>query len=207
MPLKMMTIISGVIFLAIFFFLPETQYPRASAAQAPSLTSPSVENQSETSHPKDVSSIEENPPAPVPAKKTYLQELKPWSGLNPNGQKAGFISLFLRSWPLILYPAVAYSTLVFGLAVSGLLIAVSTAATVFQSPPYNMSPGIQSLIFLAMLIGAAIGSAYGGIGTDVVARFWSRKNSGIFEPETRLILLIAPLFLVPAGLLMYSPLL
>jgi len=202
-----MTIVSGVVFLALFFFLPETQYPRTSTAQAPFLQSSSSEDQSEPPKQKDETTVEENLPVAIPAKKTYLQQLKPWSGINPNGQKASFFSLFIRSWPLVFYPAVAFSTLVFGLAVSDILIAVGTSASVFQGPPYNMSPGIQSLIFLFLMGGALIGAAFGGKGTDIYAKYRSSKNDGVFEPESRLVLLIGPLLIVPSGLLMcVSPL-
>jgi len=139
----------------------------------------------------------------MPVKKTYRQGLRPWSGINPNGEKASFLSLFLRSWPLVVYPAVAYSTFVFGLAVSCLIAVFTTVATVFQSPPYNFSPGIQSLIFLALLTGGLIGAFVGGFGTDVVIKYRSSKNNGVFEPENRLILMIFPMLIVPAGLLMY----
>jgi hypothetical protein len=134
---------------------------------------------------------------------SYLQQLVPWSGINPNGQKASFFWLFIRPWPLILYPAVAYATLVFGFAISALLMVVVTGAEVFQSPPYNFGPGIQSLMFLFGVIGGLLGSMWGGYGTDVLTRYRSSKNNGIFEPENRLIMLVAPLLLGPAGVLMY----
>jgi len=154
---------------------------------------------------KDSTSVEEATLAAIPAKKSYLQELRPWSGINPNGQKANFLFLFIRSWPLIFYPAIAYSTYIFGLVVSAILITVTQSPAIFQAPPYNFTPGIQSLQHIPMIIGSGLGCAWGGIGTDIVAKYRSSKNNGIFEPESRLILLIAPLFVVPAGLLMYRP--
>ena len=209
--MQFMTIALCVPLVLLFFFVPETQYPRT--AQAASLQSPSSENPSESTNeakPKDEPSKDETTKYEtsvvedqlvVPAKKSYLQQLNPWSRINPNGEKANFISLFLRPWPLVFYPAVAYSTYIFGLAI---LITVTQSPAVFESPPYNFTPGIQSLQHIPMMIGAAIGSVYGGVGTDILARYKSKKNNGIFEPESRLPLLIGPLFIVPAGLLMYS---
>jgi MFS family permease len=80
---------------------------------------------------------------------------------------------------------------------------VNTAASVFQAPPYNMTPGIQSLIFVPGILGAALGAYMGGALTDKFIEYRTKNNNGIFEPETRLVALIFPLFIVPAGVLMY----
>jgi hypothetical protein len=196
---KFLTIVCVVIFFGMFFFLPETQYARPS-------TSPGTS--AHVSHPterKDSTCSEKSQTGTIPLKKPYLRELKPWSGINPNGHKASFLFLFLRGWPLIVYPAVLYATVAFGLAVSSLLIAVGTAPTVFQGPPYNMTAGVQSCIYIAMLIGALLGAIWGGYGTDLISRYRASKNDGVFEPESRLLLMIAPALIVPAGLLMYFP--
>ena len=49
-----------------------------------------------------------------------------------------------------------------------------------------------------------IGTYAGSASTDRFAEWRARKNNGVFEPETRLVLLIMPFFIVPIGLLMYS---
>ena len=188
--------------IAVFLFIPETQFPRTSLAQAPSAQLPSRVPQSDKNPKTDVSvTVEDNS---VVARKSYLQQLNPWSGINPNGQKASFVSLSLRSWPLIIYPAVAYATVVFGFAVCGILMCIATYSIVFESPPYNMDAGIASLMFLFLAGGAFIGSFYGGLGTDLLSRYLSSKNHGVFEPESRLILLVGPLLLLPSGMIMYS---
>jgi hypothetical protein len=186
--------VSAVIFFGIIFFLPETQYARSS---------PSAQSSHVTER-KDSAVSEKSQSSTIPIKKPYLQELKPWSGINPNGHKAGFPFLFLRGWPLIVYPAVLYSTVVFGLAVSSILIAIGTSPNVFQAPPYNMTAGIQSCIFIAMLIGAFLGAIWGGYGTDLISKYRASRNNGVFEPESRLLLMLVPTLLVPSGLLMYT---
>ena len=195
----MLTIVYGVMLVAVFLLIPETQYPRTSLAQAPFAQLHSRGPQCDE-NPKTNVSVEDNP---VVARMSYLQQLNPWSGINPNGQKASFVSLSLRSWPLIIYPAVAYATVVFGFAVCGILMCIATYSIVFESPPYNMDPGIASLMFLFLAGGAFIGSFYGGLGTDLLSRYLSSKNHGVFEPESRLILLVGPLLLLPSGMIMY----
>ena len=132
-------------------------------------------------------------------KNSYLQELKPWSPINP---QASLLNLFFRPFPLVAYPAIFYAFISFATILGWSVCVTSTNANVFQKPPYNMSPGINSLIKLPGLIGVAIGSIYAGTLTDKCAQWYARKHNGIFEPETRLLALIAPFIIVPGGLLM-----
>jgi len=55
------------------------------------------------------------------------------------------------------------------------------------------------------MIGATIGAYAGGDLSDKYAAWHAKKNGGIFEPEFRLVPLVLPLLIVPAGLLMYVP--
>ena len=144
-------------------------------------------------------------PALIPPKKSFIQELKPWSTINPGIEKdTSIISLFIRPWPLAVYPAVAYSFLVFSCNLACIVNVLNTSAVIFQNPPYNMSPGIQSLIYVAPLVTGALGSYCGGGLTDIIVQWRARKNNGIFEPEDRLLAIFIPLIIVPAGELMYQ---
>ena len=107
---------------------------------------------------------------------------------------------------MVFYPAVIYSFLVFAFTLACALGVLNTAAAVFQSPPYNMSPGIHGLINIPLTLGIVIGSYCGGALTDRFLEWRLKKNNGIFEPETRLIPVILPFFIVPAGVLMYPTL-
>jgi len=134
-------------------------------------------------------------------KKTYLQELKPWSPLNT---ESNYLGLLLRPWPMIVYPATLYSFLTLSAMLAWYLCIYSTYASVFQGPPYNMSTGVSGLINIPASIGCFIGAYCGGGLTDKYVAYRARKNNGVFEPETRLPALIPSFFLVPVGLLMYT---
>jgi len=196
------SIYAGIIVLSVFFFFPETQYYRApmapefayaNAAESPAEKEPTAQE------------VQESNTSPTPPKKSFFNELNPYSGINPGIEKdTNFFTLFIRPWPLTVYPAVVYSFLVFSVNVACGVGTNSTVASVFQNPPYNMSPGIQSLINIPAIIGAAAGSYWGGALTDRFVEWRARKNNGVFEPETRLLALVLPLFIVPAGVLMYG---
>jgi len=110
--------------------------------------------------------------------------------------------MLLKPLPIILYPATIFSFLTFASTLGFLIAALTTVGAVFQSPPYNMTPAISGLINVPSFIGNLLGSYCGGALTDKIAKWHARKNNGIFEPESRLIALVIPFFVVPAGLLM-----
>jgi hypothetical protein len=194
--LQLCGIIAGVNALAIFFFFPETQYSRKYITGV-------KQDSSEGKDSSTQSSTEEiqTPSATSPPKKTFLQELSPLPTINPD---SSYFHLFIRSWPLILYPAVFFSFLIFATTLAWLVCVVNTYASIFQAPPFLMSTGVSGLINLPAFIGTLAGSYCGGGLTDLFAERWARKNNGVFEPETRLVALIIPFFLVPVGLLMYA---
>lgn len=54
------------------------------------------------------------------------------------------------------------------------------------------------------LIGAIIGSTYGGQLSDWAILILSKRNNGIYEPEFRLFLCILPALAGPADLFLYG---
>lgn len=195
-------IVSGVNALAIFLFFPETQYFRQ--YQNPSALADNIEKGEKQPVTLEVQDTTAPQPSSLDSfsgsKKSYLQELKLWSRTNPN---ARLINLLLRPWPCIVYPMVLYTLLLYSAIVAWVICVISTNASLFQKPPYNMSPGINSLIKIPSFVGISIGVYCGGRLTDRYAAWRARKNDGIFEPETRLETLILAFFIVPAGLLMF----
>ena len=142
-------------------------------------------------------------PSQSPAKLTFLQQLRPWSGINPH---ASYIHLFLRPWPLVLYPATIFSFLTFSTTLGWYVCMLNTSAAVFQAPPYLMSTGINGLINVSSIIGILIFCYLGGALTDKIAEWAARRNNGVYEPEARLLALVFPFVFIPVGLIMYLPL-
>jgi len=192
------SIVCGAGFLLLFFFFPETQYYRPPSSQLPAAPRDEVSGSG-----TDKLEAVNSPTTAPPSKKSYIKRLNPWSGINSGGDKnTSLLFLVVRGWPLVLYPAVAYGIIVFAVAVGCCLLCFNTSPTIFQSPPYNFSPGVQSLIFLAGMIGGIIGSIAAGGLTDLYAKYRSQRNNGIFEPEDRLVMLLIPLIVAPCGVLM-----
>jgi hypothetical protein len=185
----------GITAIAIFLFFPETQYTRHSPSVLVDESKPSEKQSASETIQESGGSVA------APSKKTFLQELKPWSKIN---SEYSYLVLLLRPLPLVVYPAIIFSFLTFSTALGWLLSILTTYASVFQAPPYNMSTGISSLINIAAIIGCLIGGYSGGALTDKIAEWQARKNNGTFEPEARLLALVVPFFVVPLGVLMYA---
>jgi MFS family permease len=194
-------IICGLNALSILLFFPETRFSRTSVMGNESVEEiPRVSTEKET--PSDT--VQEPTDSAQHSnlrgtKKTFLQELKPWSTIDT---KSNYLGVFLRPWPMIVYPATLYAFLTFSAVLAWYICIYATYASVFQRPPYNMSPGVSSLINIPSSIGCLIGAYCGGGLTDTFVKYRARRNNGVFEPETRLVAMVIPFFLVPVGLLM-----
>jgi hypothetical protein len=192
--LQVLSIVLGIDAVAIFFFFPETQYTRAKVE--PRSTSPQEKSETEAAV-DEIPSVESQ--EVTLSKKSYLQQLKPFSKIN---REENYLVLLLRPIPVILYPATIFTTLALASSLGWFLAALSTNASIFQAPPYNFSPSINGLINIPGLIGNALGAIWGGALTDKFVEWQARRNGGIFEPEQRLVALILPFFVLPAGILM-----
>ena len=98
----------------VFFFVPETRFDRG---LSPTATAEPIGNAESKGEPKDTTrsitrtfedySSNESGIETKQRSKT-LQELNPWSGIDT---KSNYLNLFLRPFPLLLYPACIFATL------------------------------------------------------------------------------------------------
>lgn len=119
------------------------------------------------------------PPNTTILKKSFLQQLKPWSSISPNQH---LFALFLRPWPMVVYPALLYSFITFAAVLGWPICVITTNASLYQLPPYNMSPGLNNLINVPAVIGCVVGSLVGGKASDWLGERSARRNGGVFEP-------------------------
>lgn len=196
-------------------FVPETRYDRSQVrAGASSPTSGSEPDLESTGRAEgapvnggnkltEVTTAEKNPAYhqdQIP-KKTRKQELSLWSGVPKD---TSLLKLFIRPLPLIVYPAVIISFLGFAVSLAWVVAINILNPFVLQAPPYNWKPSINGLINISGLIGNVIGAWLGGWVVDRYSQWRSKKNGGVFQPETRLHLLIIPALLVPTGCLAFG---
>lgn len=129
---------------------------------------------------------------------TYVQKLRLFRG-RLSGDS--FWKGAYKPIPLIAYPAVLFSTVVYGSYFTWLLTISVLSVTAFSSPPYNLGPAQIGLTNLPLLIVGLIGSPLSGWMADAVVKSMARRNNGVFEPEFRLTLMLIATPLATAGFL------
>ncbi|KEF52471.1 uncharacterized protein A1O9_11313 [Exophiala aquamarina CBS 119918] len=221
-------IISGITFLGIVFFFPETRWHRSIDAAVTKEAvaveeTPEVKSMDE----KAIENIESRTCTSdrlTGVKKTYLHELSIWSGIS----EVSYFNHLIRPFPLLAYPAIALGSLSYSVLLAWLLGIGSLRSFVFSIPLYKFGPGVNGLtdipglgmaylrsevlvlqltdrrVLARCTVGTCLGAFIGGKCTDVYARRQARWNSGKFLPEYPLVLLIIPFILGPCGLLMFG---
>lgn len=139
--------------------------------------------------------------------KTYAQTLKPWNGrlLQEN-----WFLVALRPFILFAYPSILWSTLVYSLSIGWLIVLSESVAEIYQhraTPEragYNFTSLQTGLVYVSPFIGGILGTAVAGKVSDIIVRFMSRRNGGIYEPEFRLVMAIPVTISTVIGLMGYG---
>ncbi|KAL6163780.1 hypothetical protein ACJQWK_10305 [Exserohilum turcicum] len=176
--------ISALIFIPIvlgmYFFVVETTY------YGPRPTGKQVDDE-------DVALAQANEPKP-----SYSSQLALFRGrMSPE-------SFWKNAWkpvPLISFPAVLFSTIVYGSYFTWLLTISVLSASIFSAPPYKLNPAQIGLTNLPLLGVGLIGSPLSGWAADAIAKSMARRNKGVFEPEFRLTLMIPATIFATIGFL------
>jgi MFS family permease len=174
--------ISALIFIpllmGIYFFVVETTYTKP----RPSSTKEIYPDEKSDATSEIVSYLDIDEP-----KETYVQQLRIFRGRLNN---ESFWKNVWKPVPLIAYPAVLFSTIVYGSYFTWLLTISVLSVSIFSAPPYALGPAQIGLTNLPLLVVGLIGSPLSGWASDAIAKFMARRNKGVFEPEFRLVLMI-----------------
>ena len=102
-------------------------------------------------------------------------------------------------WPIPLYCGFAYGSCLIWFNVLN-----ATSSSTLSAAPYNFSPSIVGLGYIAGMIGVAVGFIVTGPLSDSLIIWLSKRHGGIFEPEFRLWLFVFPTIFVPVGLILWG---
>ncbi|MCJ1473471.1 hypothetical protein MMC13_002122 [Lambiella insularis] len=121
--------------------------------------------------------------------KTFYQTLKPWNGKLRN---ENWFKVAIRPFILFAYPSILWSTLVYSLSVGWLIVLSETVSVVYRNADYTykFSALGTGLVYISPFIGGILGTAVAGKLSDVIVRFMSRRNGGVYEPEFRLVMAV-----------------
>lgn len=120
--------------------------------------------------------------------RSMTQQLKPFHG-RLNGDK--WFKVALRPFILFAYPAVLWSSVVYACSVGWLIVVSETLAIIFRDPTiYDFTALQTGLIYISPFVGGILGTAVAGKISDIIVKFMSRRNGGLYEPEFRLVMAI-----------------
>ena len=120
--------------------------------------------------------------------KTFMQNLKPWNGRMNHGN---WFLIALRPFILYAYPSILWSALVYSLSIGWLIVLSESVSTIYRNKEsYNFSPLGVGLVYVSPFVGGVLGTAVAGKVSDIIVRFMSRRNGGVYEPEFRLVMAI-----------------
>jgi len=201
---------------AIIFFCPETAYLRSASLNLDLLStenpaankhdegnsSPRDSNQpialrelGQSGHGNGATDVET--PHPLPPKASLRQRIALFNGRKTD---EAFWKLLLRPFPLFLQPAFLWACLIQGCLIGWTVFIGVIMARLFLSAPLWWTEVETGYAYTAAFIGAIIGFIIAGALADWSAKFMTRLNGGIYEPEFRIVLVIPQLILGCAGL-------
>ncbi|KAK0621733.1 major facilitator superfamily domain-containing protein [Bombardia bombarda] len=134
---------------------------------------------------------------PVKTKVSYRQSLRLFNGRKTDEK---FWKLLLRPLPLFIQPAFLWACLIQGLLIGWTVFIGVIMAQFFLSTPLWWDEVKTGYAYTAAFIGALIGFIIAGLLADWSAKYMTRRNNGIYEPEFRILLVIPQMVLGCAGL-------
>jgi MFS family permease len=207
------SIICGVCFVIMFFFMEETIYFRNTTLEGQEVDQ-EVPSGGEADTKDGASSTKEKATSTSPSP----HELIPQSMLNTKwggyslfralpGRPSNVDMLRMAYRPLILmfqFPNVAWSGFLYGINLAWYNVLNGTASPVLTGEPYRWSAAQVGSVYAGPIIGAALASIWSGHVADWVALRLARRNNGIREPEHRLWVLAVSGVISAAGLILWG---
>ena len=131
--------------------------------------------------------------------KTFRQTLKPWNG---HLRHENWLKVAIRPFILFAYPAILWSTLIYSLSIGWLIVLSESVSSIYRDKAtYNFSALGTGLVYLSPFVGGVLGTAVAGKVSDVLVRFMSRRNGGVYEPEFRLVMAVPVAIATVIGLM------
>ena len=138
---------------------------------------------------------------PSGPKKSFGESLMPFSGRLTDDN---FFKLFFRPFPLFAHPAVFWACLIQGCMIGWTVFIGVMLAALFLGPPNWWDEVKTGYSYTGPFIGAILGFIVAGALADWSAKYMTRKNKGIYEPEFRLVLIIPQLVFGCCGLFLFG---
>lgn len=194
-------IFSAVMLPLLILFVPETAYTRDANLETDTTM---VANKTTTNDAHSPSSEEkaaaESTVSHAPTTQAPLFSYATLRVFNGRKTSTSFWKLLLRPFPLFFHPSIFWAMLIQGTLIGWTVLLGIVLAAIMIGPPLWFNEVQTGYMYGGAVIGAVLGFAVAGVLSDSSARWLTKRNNGIFEPEFRLILVIPQLIFGCAGL-------
>ena len=154
-----------------------------------------------------------NSERPVPAKVSYARSLMPFNGRKTDDN---FFKLVLRPFPLFFHPAIFWACLIQGTMIGWTVFIGVVLAAIYLGPPLFFNEVTTGYMYTGVsrhfdhplvstdhskaFVGAVLGFLLAGFLADWSTNLMIRRNKGVYEPEFRIVLVVAQLVVGCIGL-------
>jgi hypothetical protein len=129
--------------------------------------------------------------------KSFLQSLSLFDGRKTDDR---YWVLLLRPFPILANPAFIWGCLIQGTMIGWTVFIGVIVASIFIGAPYVWGEVEAGYAYTGAFVGALGGFIISGLLADSTAKWLTKKNNGIYEPEFRIVLVIPMLIIGGIGL-------
>lgn len=185
--------------VGVVFLCPETAFRRDAQLNTDIVVAAATADDSSrhTREEKAAAGVAHRHVAPVRPKKTYRQSLALFDGRKTD---ESFFRLLLRPFPLFAQPAFLWACLIQGTMIGWTVFIGVILAAVFLGPPRWWNEVLTGYSHTGPFLGALFGFFISGALADWSAKYLTRRNGGVYEPEFRILLVVPQLVIGVVGL-------
>lgn len=201
----MIAIFEAAMLPLVYFFVPETAFVRddqwntdlamvevkGARVKLDPAESPPQDPPATRAHETDTAG------AMQPAKMVSKDRLQIFNGRKTN---ENFLPLLFRPFPLFFQPGILWACLVQGTMIGWTVLIGIVLAAILLEPPLGFNEVQVGYMYTGAFVGAILGFVLAGLLSDSSARWLTKRNRGIYEPEFRMLLVVPQLIFGCAGL-------
>jgi len=198
----LLQIFTCIQFILMFLFCPETTYIRDHAYDIDQIQDEKFEQLAEKEHRHERTDLaREDTGTVIPKKKTFVQELAIYTGIYTQDN---VIKMLLGPFVTLLNIGAGWSCICSGLLCAWYVTSGITQAGIFAGPPWFFNASQIGYLSTGPFVGGLIGSAIVAWTSDPIAKWMTKLNKGIYEPEFRLVHLTIALICCGVGMFGYG---
>jgi uncharacterized membrane protein len=172
-----LVIFIAVQFVLMFFLCPESTYNRDQDYNIDQIANEDFEKLAAREHHLNTDNIERTrSQANIPQKRSYIQNLKPWSGVYTEDN---LIKLIIAPFVTLLNIGALYTIVASGILVAWYVAVSFILAAWFSPPPYLFTAAQVGYLSAGPFIGGLLASVFMAIINDPIIRYCTRRNNGV----------------------------